>query len=537
MRSQEGETLKIMDNKESPRKILRYIAFVLFKRKLLIIVLFCFTVFSFAFWTFLISPRWKATAKILVLQNPKQQMIMFNDLTVPSPPQRGTSPHDLVQILRSNAFAVEIVKKYRLDELRREKMENPEALRDKIKLFLIEVFKTPFTIATRIGSGEEEPPNFFTKALRKFLRDMEDIRPEEGTSTINLSIWAETPELATGIANTLAAMLVHKTKQFERSEASETYEFARVHLQSVNEALEKAEDELLGFKERESVVDLEMEKSLSLQRLDRSTAEFDATTKDLAAMEAKLKELQDQCSSQPIRIITSEVTGNNMVFERLKNSLNEAEIGLADLQKTLKQKHPDVQGLKARIELNRQKLQEEERRILLNETTALNSIHRDLEQKIIDIQTSVSELRSKRDSLQKTVARLRKEVDSLPREEIVLGRLTRSVSGLKDRYLDMRKKSLELEIQKFTEISEFDLKISDPAFIPAGAKPDRPIWWLNLFVGVIGGLFVSVGLAFFHEYWSDTLKSPEEVNEVTGLKVLGVLPPISPRKLLGQIKV
>jgi uncharacterized protein involved in exopolysaccharide biosynthesis len=331
-------------------------------------------------------------------------------------------------------------------------------------------------------------------------------------------------------------MLVDKTRQFERSEATETYDFARVHFQSVKEALEKAEDGLRAFKERERIFDLKMEKSLKLQRLDQLTAEFDANKKNLAAMEAKLEELQNQLSSQPEKITTSEITGNNTTYEKLKNTLNEAEIKLADLQKTLKQKHPDVLGLKARVELNRQKLQEEEQRILLNETAALNPIHRDLQQKIIETQTFISELRSKRDSLQKTLADLRKEADSLPREEIALERLTRSVSGLKNRYVDLRDKLLELEIQKFTKISQFDIKISDPAFIPEGSEKDRPKWVLNLFVGGITGLFLSFGLAFFLEYWTDTLKTPEDVSEMAGLRVLGVVPPISQRTLVGQIK-
>jgi len=55
-------------------------------------------------------------------------------------------------------------------------------------------------------------------------------------------------------------------------------------------------------------------------------------------------------------------------------------------------------------------------------------------------------------------------------------------------------------------------------------------------VGVIIGLFLSVGLAFFQEYWSDTLKTPEEVSEAVGLKVLAAVPPISPRKVVEQIK-
>ena len=106
-----------MQGQKSPRTILRYAAYVLFKKKLLIVTLFIFTLFSFAFGTFLISPQWEATTKILVLENPKQQMILFKDLTAPSPAEKRTSPNDLVQILTSNAFGSEIVKQFRLDEL------------------------------------------------------------------------------------------------------------------------------------------------------------------------------------------------------------------------------------------------------------------------------------------------------------------------------------------------------------------------------------------------------------------------------------
>lgn len=504
--------------------------FVLFRRKLLISSLFIFTLFAFAFGTFLVSPVWKATAKLLVLQNPKQQMILFKDLTLPSPIEKETSATDLVEILRSNAFGVEIVKRYGLDEIKRQKAQNPKKMRDKIKLFLVKVFKSPFTLATRIGLLEEGSPNFFADALEEFHEDMKDIEREEGTSTINLSIWAESPELAIGIANTLASMLIDKTRQFERSEAAQTYDFARVHLQSVNAALEKAEDELRAFKEGESVVDLEMQRSLKLQRLDLLTAEFDANEKNLVAMEAKLKELRNQLSSQPERITISEVTGNNETFGTLENDLNKAELELANVQGSLGQKHPEIVGLKARIELSRQKLGEEQQRILLNETTAFNPLYQDLQRQIIDVQASIKELSAKRSSLQKALAGLGNELDSVPRKEIALERLARSVSGLKDRYVNLRSKLLELEIQKFTEVSEFDVKISDPAFIPDGVKPNRPIWWLNLLVGAISGLFLGIGLAFFREYWSDSLNTPVDVEEVAGLRVLGTVSKISLEK-------
>ncbi|RMF83468.1 MAG: hypothetical protein D6736_21500, partial [Nitrospinota bacterium] len=184
-----------MQEEKSPRTILRYAGFVLFRRKWLIITLFLFTLFSFVFGTFLITPQWEATAKLLVLQNPKQQMILFNDLVAPTPATKDVA-NDLVEILTSTAFATEIVQQYKLDERKRERAQNPRTLRDKIKLFLVKVFRSPFLLAEKLGLRKAKPPNFFAQAVEDFLEDMEDIALEEGTSTITLSIWADSPQLA-----------------------------------------------------------------------------------------------------------------------------------------------------------------------------------------------------------------------------------------------------------------------------------------------------------------------------------------------------
>ncbi|RMF92327.1 MAG: hypothetical protein D6736_03620, partial [Nitrospinota bacterium] len=224
---------------------------------------------------------------------------------------------------------------------------------------------------------------------------------------------------------------------------------------------------------------------------------------------------------------TAETTGTNAIYEKLKEDLNAAEMSLADLQKDLEPKHPDILGLQARIALNKQKLQEEAERILLSETTALNPLYQDLESQILNTEASLAEVQSKVRTLQAELAGLEEELATIARKETELERLTRSVAGLKDRYLTLRQKLLELEVQRFTEISEFDIKVSDPAFIPEGTEPDWPIWILNVLIGMVVGLSCSVGLAFFLEYWSDTLHAPEEVHEALGVKVIGVVPPVS----------
>lgn len=525
-----------MSDEKKPREIIRYIVFVLFKKKWLIATIFFFTLFSFAFGTYLVTPQWEATAKIIVLPNPRQQTMLFKNLAAPPLSAKATSAYDIVEMLTSNEFGMEIVKQFGLDERLRQKVENPQTLRDKIKLFIIEVLTSPITLATKLGNLPEGKANFPDKALEDLIEDMEDIELTEGTSTIDLSIWAESPDLAVGIANSLAAMAVEKTKRFEQTEADESYQNLNTQLKSVEESLQSAEDELVRFKEQNQIVDLATEKNIKLKRLDTIKAEADATQKDLLALKAKLQMLQKELSTQPEVLTTSEIIGVNIMHTRLRDSLSEAEIELATKRETLKPEHPDIRALKAQIKETKLKLQQEEERMLQNETSTPNPIHQDLSKRTIEFEALISELTSKSQSLRKMLTEINLEMDTIAQKEIMLQRLYRLVNGFKNRYVTLRDKLLELEVQRYTTFSEYDIKISDPAHILEDVKPDWPIWPLNLIVGVLFGLILGIGMAFFGGYWSDSLEIPEDVEKEAGLKVFGTIPSFAVKSVIKQLR-
>ena len=68
----------------------------------------------------------------------------------------------------------------------------------------------------------------------------------------------------------------------------------------------------------------------------------------------------------------------------------------------------------------------------------------------------------------------------------------------------------------------------DPAEPPN--LPYRPRLDINLAIAVVLGLLGGIGLAFFLEYLDDTLRSPEEMERLTRLPVLGVVPRIKTQR-------
>jgi capsular exopolysaccharide synthesis family protein len=70
-----------------------------------------------------------------------------------------------------------------------------------------------------------------------------------------------------------------------------------------------------------------------------------------------------------------------------------------------------------------------------------------------------------------------------------------------------------------------NIQVVDQAELPT--RPHKPNKQLNLLLAVVVGLFLGVGLAFFFEYLDNTVKTPEDVEQLIRLPSFGMVPEIS----------
>ncbi len=73
-----------------------------------------------------------------------------------------------------------------------------------------------------------------------------------------------------------------------------------------------------------------------------------------------------------------------------------------------------------------------------------------------------------------------------------------------------------------------NVQVVDPAVAQANPNPVSPNKKMNVAIALVLGLMVSVGVAFLIEYLDDTVHSEEEVSDLLGVPVLGVVPQIHP---------
>ncbi|MFE6169858.1 YveK family protein [Viridibacillus arvi] len=84
------------------------------------------------------------------------------------------------------------------------------------------------------------------------------------------------------------------------------------------------------------------------------------------------------------------------------------------------------------------------------------------------------------------------------------------------------------EIPKLMNVD--NVKILSPAVEIKNSKPIRPNPILNMAIAALLGVMIGVGIAFLIEYLDKTIKTEQDISEIVGLQILGLISPISQKK-------
>lgn len=496
---------------------------------MLVVSTLVFTVGLAVFGIYMIEPKYKATAKILVRHNPQQQLILFKDMETPGPVSHLINPaNNLLELATSRGMAVTVVRKFGLD--RPKELKEP---RDYIKYWIKETLKSPITLARKMGVLPEKTPNYLADAIDGLMRDIQDIRVRRDTEIIDLSIWGRTPELASAIANEIAELLVERTRDVTRGRAEDEYRFTKAQVDKAEKSLWEAEQRFEQYQVETSVFDVEQERRLLLLRFDALRLERGEAEVARKEAEVHLAEIVEQLGRQAPMIDSSSTLRANPVITELRVSRHKLGAELAALKTEHSTRHPEVGNLQARIDELSSRLRREPTMIGESETRVLNPVHQELLLQRVNAEVTLVGLRSKIGALQEESDRIQREIVRLSRQGPVYDRWLREKSTQEQRVKTLKTKLLELEVQRLSQKSDFDIRLIDPASVLPGAEPDYPDWEVALVLAAFVALVFAFGLPFLVEYFGDAMDTSKQVEESMGLPVLGVIPHL-PRRLLAE---
>ena len=236
--------------------------------------------------------------------------------------------------------------------------------------------------------------------------------------------------------------------------------------------------------------------------------------------EQRLTQVQQRLLEQDEIIISSTSIQNNPLVQTYQQRLADLEISLSGARERYTSRHPEVLSLEAEIEEVRSKLTNEVQRVVGTETQTLNPIRSDLYSQLISIQVELVAL----DAREQAITELREQLDhqytDIPAKELELVRLMRDVQVQENIYLMLMTQNEEIRINE--EMHSGNLQVVDLAIVPSA--PIKPRVKLNMAIGGVLGLFIGFGLAFLLEFIDNTIKTKEQAEAILGLPVIGQIP-------------
>ncbi|MDE2059285.1 MAG: polysaccharide biosynthesis tyrosine autokinase, partial [candidate division NC10 bacterium] len=265
---------------------------------------------------------------------------------------------------------------------------------------------------------------------------------------------------------------------------------------------------LQKFAKQKQYLVLDEKQEQTTKQLSLLTDALMKARSDRLAKEALYRQAQGQESQSLPSVL------ENPLITSLKTEYFRLQAEYRKLSETFLPDYPRMVALKSNIDEVKARLDGEVQKIIgglrSSYEAALKSEH--LLQSSVDQQKQVT-LKTNEDAIQYNI--LKREVDI--NRELYAGLLQR-----------MKETAVSVGLDST------NIQVTDRAKVPLW--PDRPKKLLNLTLGIVLGLSLGIGLAFFADYLDNTVNKIEEVESTFALPILGAVPALASAERRRRLK-
>jgi len=511
--------------REEEIDIFSYVAVILRRWKVFALA-FCSVFIVVALYTFLMKPVYEASS-VLHVKDDKGKANLLGELSLNS-----TNPVNAeIEILKSRTNAEQVVKQLHLDW---QVSKKPEGLTCKILEFTSNAKKPVYWIKMTgadtfdvkdddgdlIGRGKSGalikkkgfsllltdlkgqtgdsfklrllPFNDIVASLQAGIKAAEQGRQ---TGIIRASYSSTDPVKARDVVNALVQAYLDQSVSFKAEEASRTVSFIDEQMRGISKELDKSEKDLEAYKSKAGVVKLDGEAQSLIDKL----SEMEKGRTEVVLQKKQLEFARDAAKKaiQKGSVYSPGIMKNDPLVAALGQKLAELEVQKKALLTEYTEAHQLVKAVQSQIN--------------------------EVQNKILAVfETGMGNLAKQEEGVTRQLDLYEGKMRTLPNVERDLARLTRFSKVNADIYTFLLQKHEESRIAKASTIS--NINIVDPAITPS--YPIKPKKAMNLLLGLLFGLALGIGLAFFQEYLDDTIKNADEAKRAMGLPLLAVIPHI-----------
>jgi len=449
-----------------PEVHVRHYLRMLRKHQWLALGLFLVTVFTVAIWTFTQTPIFQASATIMI--DPEAPKVLNIQEVTPVSTQGPDYYLTQYELIKSRPVLERAVDMLNV----RERLPQAGAARDPSRALVSSVV----------------------------------VEPKRNTRLVFVKHEHRDPAVAADVANAIANSYVRYNLDLKLKGARDALTWLTDEMTQLKTKVQDSSVALQNYRVKSGILGMDEQRKITAQKImDFNRAHLEAQALRLTT-EAKLRELthiaRDRVGAQTIFSVA-----DNTLIQKLKGEAADLEVQKSQLLKTYKDKHPEILKIDARIQQVAQKIDAEMQTMLRA------------------VQTEYRVAKAREETLLANVNQLRGEGQDLNEKEIQYQTLAREADSNQQLYDTVLKRIKETGITGGLETN--NVRVVEPAVVPRA--PVRPNKLLNISISLVAGVVLAVGVVLAIEYFDTTIKSPDDVERLLGLPVLGVVPLFSGR--------
>jgi polysaccharide biosynthesis transport protein len=482
---------------------------LLFKRRLLIILVFILSVLVSAFHVSSLVPIYESSARLLVEKQVSSSPITGQRMDYESYYTQFMSYNTSIEMIQSTEVLKEVVAALGLDtkEIRQVEEELEISFirewwaKSKANIKLLLRSFLPAKEKTAEPLLHEIQENRQRQSLVNMVRGKIKIEKVPDTWLLNISVRDKNPEMAADIANTLARKYMEFNLSNKVESSKQTLEWLNNELYDLRKKLEDDEQKFFEYKQENLVFSIEGKQKQAEQRIQEFNTRYLETRNKRLELDAKINELSRNMGNiKSVANVRSLI--NNPVIESIYARIIDLEIELTRLSKTYGPKHPQI--VQANTELAKSR----------------NSLALEITKEVENLKSEREVLSVREKTLETNIAEFEQEALETSSKELQYTILQRNLDTSRNLYDLMVSRVKESNILQTADTG--NIRLVETAQVPV--SPVFPDKRRTMLIGMLLGLFAGCGLAFFFEYLDRTVRTEEDLHQHFNLPVLSVIP-------------
>ncbi|MFQ5766567.1 MAG: GumC family protein [Acidobacteriota bacterium] len=354
-----------------------------------------------------------------------------------------------------------------------------------------------------LGGGKK---GFAADEMEPWIRLVEkhlSVDSVRNTHLVEISFVSIDADLAARVANAVADEYIYFNSEVKSRATGIAGSKLDVEIKKLTRSIEAEEQQLRVLGEERSIVDLGNKKSLALTSLEEVTHSL---------TEARILRARRQASYEAIKKAdpsSLDAVIQSISMRDLKARLTDLEREYAEKGELFKPGYPEMVALNNQIQVVREQLKAEQDRLRNQSVAAAETAYQTARREEQRLKTLEQGQKEKVHQLEKSLAQYETLKESLDARRTMRAGLIkrRDETGVLNRMDDTLSGNI-WQVEK--------------AKVPM--EPFRPDKKLNIFLALLLGSSLGVGLVFFFEYLDNSIKDAEELERETGLPALGIIP-------------